>query len=239
MMQGETQVKLPDQERVLFLERELVRLREGISHIANHDPLTGCWNRHGILDMLRREMARVRRDHSHFGVIMLAVDQFKSLNAEHGELAGDAALRAVVRRIHPSVRPYDSIGRYQDNVFLIVAPGCELPNAVTMAERIRSLIAKEGTDVSQDFTPHDYDDPYAENRLPLTLSLGVFASDEIKDPEILFGVARAALDKAKLEGGNRVMVGVAPENGGPTGSEDALDQRETKRNLLVRGHRLV
>lgn len=206
-MPNEMEVGLAVDDRIKCLEKEVFRLQESLRFLVRYDLLTGCWNRAGILDILRQEAARLQRRQSDFAVIVFGADEFNSLNNQYGPYAGDAVLRAIARRVRPSVRPYDSLGRSGDNEFLIVAPGCRLGDALSMAERIRTLFAEECTDISQECTVDDSSEPPEERMIPVTLSLGVFASDELEDPGYLLTIAGGAFHLAKRKGGNRVITG--------------------------------
>jgi GGDEF domain-containing protein len=98
-----------------------MQAQESLRFHAEHDSLTGVLNRRAIRDVLRKELARCRRENQTLGVIVADVDHFKTINDHYGHGAGDAALVAVVHRISATLRPYDVIGRYGGEEFLIIA----------------------------------------------------------------------------------------------------------------------
>jgi diguanylate cyclase (GGDEF)-like protein len=86
-------------------------------------------------------MERASRSSSSTGLLMLDLDHFKTINDTCGHLAGDKVLREVARRITQVIRSYDFVGRYGGEEFLAVLPGCDPPQALHSAERIRAAIA--------------------------------------------------------------------------------------------------
>ncbi len=128
-------------------------------------------------------------------IVMLDIDHFGDLNNTHGHMAGDAVLREFTSRIATSLRPYDSVGRYGGEEFLVVLPECDLEGGQRHAERLRALISAETFDTS-------------EGRHAVSCSLGVASTItmELKDTDSLIRAADAALYRAKRNGRNRVAV---------------------------------
>lgn len=174
---------------------ELLHAQESLRFHAEHDALTGVLNRRAIRDVLRKELARCRRDKNTLGIILADLDHFKKINDHHGHAAGDTVLVTAVQRITSMLRSYDSLGRYGGEEFLLIAPGCDLALAQKLAERIRSAISDEAIDLGQD----------AAN---VSVSLGVTLGTADSDPEFLVALADTALYRAKRNGRNRVEVGL-------------------------------
>jgi diguanylate cyclase (GGDEF)-like protein len=129
-------------------------------------------------------------------VILADLDHFKRINDTLGHLAGDSVLRQVAQRLHHSVRPYDAVGRYGGEEFLIVLPGCDGDSALSLAERLRQAIASDRIDAEG-------------TEVAITLSLGVAVSsgEAQLDAVELLRAADAALYEAKNAGRNRVRLG--------------------------------
>ncbi len=111
-------------EQLLITQRKLRRM-------AALDPLTGLLNRRELLRRANDEIERFDRrtdtaGKNSLGIIMLDIDHFKAINDSHGHLAGDHVLREVARRIESAVRPYDFVGRYGGEEFLVISPSAIL-----------------------------------------------------------------------------------------------------------------
>jgi diguanylate cyclase (GGDEF)-like protein len=177
--------------RLLVTHQRLLRAQEALRKEATHDGLTGVWNRAAIVDILHRELLRSGRNSTTTGVILADVDRFKAINDTHGHATGDVVLAEVANELMAAVRPYDSVGRYGGEEFLIVAPGCSLNETWELAERVRNSVANRTTSDQV-------------HKLSVTLSLGFVASDPESDIESLLHAADKALYKAKRMGRNRV-----------------------------------
>ncbi len=192
---NELKVRLRAGRRILDLQTQLMSAQEALRDQAARDPLTGIWNRNAIFDIFRRELSRAERANNQLAIVMLDIDHFGNLNNTYGHLAGDAVLREFTKRIAASLRPYDAVGRYGGEEFLVVLPECDLNGGQRHAERLRALITDEPFDTS-------------EGRHTVTCSLGVACSlgPDLKDTDSLIRAADAALYRAKRNGRNRVAV---------------------------------
>lgn len=189
---NELQVRLRAGRRIVELQDQLIAAREALREKASHDPLTGLWNHEEIISNLQRELARARRGGLTVGVVMADIDYFKKVNDEYGHVAGDVVLRAVSDKMLQRMRPYDTIGRYGGEEFLVVLSGCEGENAAALADRLRLSIMREPID-----TP--------DGTIPITMSLGVAVSSQGDlDAGALIRAADQALYRAKNNGRNRV-----------------------------------
>ena len=191
---NELRVRVRAGTRIIQLQEDLQTALETSEFRACHDLMTGLNNRGAILDVLKAELARSQRQNTPVGVIIADVDHFKRVNDQYGHLAGDAVLREVALRLKSSVRPYDSVGRYGGEEFLIVLPGCDREMATQTAERVRS-----------GFNEHPLVTP--EGSFSITLSFGV--ANVLEDSEAVDSIIRRAdeaLYRAKGSGRNRVEV---------------------------------
>jgi diguanylate cyclase (GGDEF)-like protein len=193
---AELNARLRSGRRVLDLQRELLAAQAQLSVLANHDSLTELWNRRVILERLNQELARAEREKSPLGLILLDIDYFKRINDTLGHSRGDEVLRQVAQRLTEAVRPYDSVGRYGGEEFLIVVPNCNMHETFKVAERIRKTICDEP--VSS-----------ADGPIAVSASFGATAvlAEQDSDPKALIVAADRALYRAKESGRNRVEWG--------------------------------
>jgi two-component system cell cycle response regulator len=205
--QHELKVRLRAGTRIVDLERELVSAREELREQATKDFLTRIWNRSSILDIFQREMTRAERERRALGVVLADLDRFKNVNDSHGHFAGDAVLREFTRRMSASMRPYDAIGRYGGEEFLILLPGCDEHCTAAQAERLRLALASEQMLLN-------------ESRLTITASFGATSwrpGPGDTTPESLIRIADDALYMAKNQGRNRTVLLPAQKTSGLAG----------------------
>jgi diguanylate cyclase (GGDEF) domain len=191
--QHELKVRLRAGTRIVDLQEQLLATREAMRQQATHDYLTELWNRSSILDILQKEMIRSARERSSIGLVLVDLDHFKSINDANGHFAGDFALQESARRMQASIRPYDSIGRYGGEEFLVVLPGCNQDCTQKQAERMRVAISG---------TPAQLPD----RQLLVTGSFGCTSVSDASavTAEQLIRMSDEALYLAKRTGRNRV-----------------------------------
>lgn len=184
--------------RVLDLEDNLVKAREGLRFKASHDALTGLWNRGAILELMQREVQRIQREGGVLALMLVDLDHFKSVNDKLGRLSGDEVLRETARRISQSVRSYDLVGRYGGEEFLVLLPGCDRAAAEERAKRFAAAVADSPIETT-------------EGETRMTLSVGVISTVDAagSDSIALVRAADAALYRAKQAGRNRVELAVS------------------------------
>lgn len=107
---------------------------------SRHDPLTGLWNREGILRLLGHELNRASRSGTPIGVILADLDNFTAVNELVGQAQGDYVLEQVAERLRSLVRPYDTMGRFGGDSFLLVLPSCDATATEQVCERLRESV---------------------------------------------------------------------------------------------------
>jgi diguanylate cyclase (GGDEF)-like protein/putative nucleotidyltransferase with HDIG domain len=105
------------------------------------DPLTGLPNRRSMFVHLSRELARAERLKNQVAVIVMDVDEFKTINDSYGHHVGDRALREVATALHAALRPYDLCVRYAGDEFIVVLAECSRNLAETKRRELQQRVA--------------------------------------------------------------------------------------------------
>ena len=164
-----------------------------LEKLAVTDSLTGLYNRKKIDEILADQFARFRRNHRPFAVLMLDLDNFKSINDNYGHVAGDEALADVAAILKQSVRNVDYVARYGGEEFVVILVETTLDAALDTAERIRAEVEIPRFGASKKL-------------ISVTVSLGVTNSREgDAGPEEALARADHALYEAKQAGRNQVQ----------------------------------
>ena len=100
----------------------LLLAREEADRRSRVDPTTGLFNRHHLLDVARRELARSQRELTHPALVLLDVDRLRDLNERGGHAVGDSVLRELAGRLSHSVRTYDTISHVGGGRFAVLVP---------------------------------------------------------------------------------------------------------------------
>jgi len=179
----------------LALEREAMRARaDEFARAAAVDPVSGLFNRRHFQTRLEEELQRAQRGDTTIALLMIDLDNFKSINDTYGHTAGDATLRAVASIIRRSVRHFDVCTRYGGEEFAVVMPESGNPIAMNVAERILARIAA--------WSPPE---PHLAG-LKVTASIGFALSEPSHTMDDLIARADRALYEAKQRGKNQVCV---------------------------------
>ena len=109
-----------------------------LERLAITDSLTGVHNRKKLDDILADQFARFRRSRRPFAVLMLDLDNFKSINDNYGHAAGDTLLASVAAILKQAIRDVDFVARYGGEEFVVVLVETGLEEALVIAERLRS-----------------------------------------------------------------------------------------------------
>lgn len=162
-----------------------VDLIEVLDDQAHRDELTALPNRRAWDELIAHEITSARRLRRALSVALLDLDHFKRYNDHHGHLAGDDLLREAAASWSEGLRGPDILARWGGEEFVVVLPGTDLREAVTVVERMQFL------------TPGGQ-----------TFSAGVAALVDTDTADTVVAAADAALYQAKASGRNRVVAAV-------------------------------
>lgn len=184
-------------ERIISLTSKLAVAREQLENQAIFDSLTGFMNRAAFLRQAAGELERSRRASLPLSLIALDVDNFKVINDTFGGDAGDDVLKIVSQAIREKSRPYDCIGRWTGDEFMIALPGVIGADAEKISDRI--IAGVRGTRIE------------VPNEAPLNvkISAGIASVARIStstEVEPVIQQARQAVSRAKEAGGNQVFL---------------------------------
>jgi diguanylate cyclase (GGDEF)-like protein len=185
---------LPDGGRLLTYGNvsELARQADALEQLACFDGMTGLNNRRHFLVLAGNEWSRFKRYGRPLALLMIDIDQFKSVNDTYGHDVGDDVIKSVAAALQKHKRTSDIVGRLGGEEFALVLPEATLDSAVTAAERLRHLVA--GCTIA------------VEGRsIAVTVSIGasVCRADTAGIDELI-KEADIALYEAKRSGRNRV-----------------------------------
>lgn len=153
------------------------------------DPLTDVGNRRYLEEQLEREMARCERHERSLAVMLVDVDDLKSVNERHGAGAGDGVLRRLAQLLREVCRREDCLCRYDDDAFMVVMPETGLAGARAIAARAQGAVELDDLGLPPD------------EGGSITVSIGVARwSPIMQAPTELLRAAEAKLAEAKEAG---------------------------------------
>nr|WP_269153860.1 GGDEF domain-containing protein [Clostridium cochlearium] len=169
------------------MERSLIEKNKFLQEISMYDCLTKVYNYRTIMRIIENQTKYSKDREEVFSILMIDIDDFKSINDNFGHVFGDEILIKICNEIKKNVRKDDYIGRYGGEEFIVIFNNTKLDEAVAIAERIRKSI--EGLELL----------PY----LKITISGGVKEYKNESCIEIIESVD-SFLYRAKRTGKNRI-----------------------------------
>ncbi|MGY1603084.1 putative bifunctional diguanylate cyclase/phosphodiesterase [Geodermatophilus sp. SYSU D00815] len=182
------------QAEALAAAHRLQEQADELARLALHDPLTGLANRALMRDRLEHALA-ARRVPRRDAVLLLDLDDFKSVNDVFGHGAGDAVLTEVARRLQACVRPDDTVARLGGDEFVVLMEDVDgRADACAVAERLLAAIVRPV--------------PWGTERFEVGCSIGITLTGtrDRRGPDELLRDADIAMYAAKSAGRNRARV---------------------------------
>ena len=169
-----------------------------LKFLANHDPLTGIYNRRSFLELASVELANAATMSVPCCMAMMDIDHFKDFNDTYGHLAGDAALRHAVKTIDITLRKNDFMGRYGGEEFIIFFYDTDEETGFKVVERLRKTLPEKPV-----FMKNGPVSIYASFGLVGSSMANPKSKNYIQD---LIDAADTALYVAKKSGRNKVIL---------------------------------
>lgn len=175
------------------------RIRGQLREAAYFDELTGCVNYRWLAHILKNELIRAKRYYTQLTVIMLDLDDFKTVNDEHGHQTGNEILKVFASLLMKNVRNIDVVGRFGGDEFLVILPESTAYQAGCILRRLQHKI-KTGQfhlpSVKRNMAPF------------LNFSAGVasYPNSGSENVEDLIRLADRSLYEAKKQGGHRIIL---------------------------------
>jgi len=174
-----------EQKRLMLIK--LTEQKKELETLYTHDKLTGLYNRYRIEEHLKAELERFKRNKTGFSVLILDIDNFKSVNDNFGHLEGDRILIELSELLNTHTRSIDLVGRWGGEEFIIFTEECEKNHVSDLANKLLSVI-------------RSYDFKIGRT---MTVSIGYTISIENDTPLSIVQRADEALYYAKRHGKNQ------------------------------------
>ncbi len=184
-------------ERILSLASNLATARNQLENQAVFDSMTGFMNRTAFFRQSTGELERARRASMPVSLIALDIDNFKGINEAYGVAVGDEVLQVLSQAIREKSRPYDCIGRWEGDEFVLMLAGVIGADAEKVADRIIAGVRGTRIVVAN------------ETSLNIKISAGITSVARIStstEVEPLIQQALQAMSRAKQAGGNQVFL---------------------------------
>jgi diguanylate cyclase (GGDEF)-like protein len=175
--------------------RAIYKYTRDLEYYATRDPLTHLYNQRVFWELLEYEISRASRHKQSFGLLMIDLDNFKSINDTYGHHVGDRFLQEFANVVRHALRNEDILARYGGDEFVALLPEVSEADAYTVAGRVVEAAANLAVELP--------DGGRAKASVSVGLAIYPDHGDDKKD---LFLLADNMMYKAKNEGKNRVAL---------------------------------
>ncbi|WP_027015047.1 GGDEF domain-containing protein [Comamonas composti] len=158
---------------------------------TRRDELTGQLNHQGLGEVLSAEVARAKRHHRPLSLAMLDMDEVLTLSDGNGNNIGAAALAHMIHLVRRNLRPEDSIGRHDEQTFVLLFPETNEPSALIALQRLQRVLDSTPMHLGSSDTA----------LLHLNLSAGIVQLQSSDSTGELLRRAQATMLRAKLRSG--------------------------------------
>lgn len=135
-------IRIKSHIRNHLLMKALEEKNRELLELSVTDGLTKVYNHRHIVQLLKDEVNRSERHKHPLSIILLDLDNFKSVNDTYGHQVGDKVLIEIAQTVKSHLRDGDLLGRYGGEEFLIILPETELKGAIAAGEKLRKAIER-------------------------------------------------------------------------------------------------
>ncbi len=119
-----------------------IHLYEETHKLAITDSLTGLYNRHYFNEVLQKEIERTRRYKKDLSILLIDIDNFKTINDTFGHLKGDGVLKIIAGLLTEQIRQMDILARFGGDEFVVILPETDIAGAMVAAQKIEHDVSK-------------------------------------------------------------------------------------------------
>jgi len=118
----------------------IIKMQDSSCYNASLDPLTGIFNREAVTGRLKNEISRAKREDNAVSIGLVHIDNFTQISKDYGRSCRDDVLCESVHRINTCLRTYDIVGRYGNDILLVITPGAGHKDTEFLFQRIAKCI---------------------------------------------------------------------------------------------------
>lgn len=175
------------------VSKEIEKRVTELERLARLDVLTRLPNRKYVEEEIAAHLAELERFDRYFGVMAIDLDQFEKINTKFGRDSGDEALKMIARTWFLSARPFDTVGRWEEDTFMVLAVQLDRVGLRAMADRFAMLLSKLLK-------------PWDQTPLGVGAAIGATMVYRGDSSDTLIDRAMTTLEQAKFGGEGRLIV---------------------------------